>query len=200
MEDPNLNIPSNQELIDLKIGILGISFVGKSSLVYRFIYDKFLSEQEATIEEQFSKTLILENINCKLDILDTAGQDDYQSMIDTWINSVDGYILVYSIDNYESFEAIKVRYDRIIKNKKNKNFSIIVVGNKCDLTNNRKVTTEEAENYCKELNVNFLECSALENINVKETFLSCAKNLLKIQFPQLFPNGKKKRVVFVFKN
>ena len=121
MEDPNLNIPSNQELIDLKIGILGISFVGKSSLVYRFIYDKFLSEQEATIEEQFSKTLILENINCKLDILDTAGQDDYQSMIDTWINSVDGYILVYSIDNYESFEAIKVRYDRIIKNKKIKN-------------------------------------------------------------------------------
>ena len=172
--------------------------MGKSSLVYRFIYDKFLSEQEATIEEQFSKTLILENINCKLDILDTAGQDDYQSMIDTWINSVDGYILVYSIDNYESFEAIKVRYDRIIKNKKNKNFSIIVVGNKCDLTNNRKVTTEEAENYCKELNVNFLECSALENINVKETFLSCAKNLLKIQFPQLFPNGKKKKELSLF--
>ena len=198
MEDPNLNIPSNQELIDLKIGILGISFVGKSSLVYRFIYDKFLSEQEATIEEQFSKTLILENINCKLDILDTAGQDDYQSMIDTWINSVDGYILVYSIDNYESFEAIKVRYDRIIKNKKNKNFSIIVVGNKCDLTNNRKVTTEEAENYCKELNVNFLECSALENINVKETFLSCAKNLLKIQLTQLFPNGKKKKCCVCF--
>ena len=198
MEDPNLNIPSNQELIDLKIGILGISFVGKSSLVYRFIYDKFLSEQEATIEEQFSKTLILENINCKLDILDTAGQDDYQSMIDTWINSVDGYILVYSIDNYESFEAIKVRYDRIIKNKKNKNFSIIVVGNKSDLTNNRKVTTEEAENYCKELNVNFLECSALENINVKETFLSCAKTLLKIQFPQLFPNGKKKKSCLCF--
>ena len=198
MEDPNLNIPSNQELIDLKIGILGISFVGKSSLVYRFIYDKFLSEQEATIEEQFSKTLILENINCKLDILDTAGQDDYQSMIDTWINSVDGYILVYSIDNYESFEAIKVRYDRIIKNKKNKNFSIIVVGNKSDLTNNRKVTTEEAENYCKELNVNFLECSALENINVKETFLSCAKNLLKIQFPQLFHNGKKKKSCLCF--
>ena len=198
MEDPNLNIPSNQELIDLKIGILGISFVGKSSLVYRFIYDKFLSEQEATIEEQFSKTLILENINCKLDILDTAGQDDYQSMIDTWINSVDGYILVYSIDNYESFEAIKVRYDRIIKNKKNKNFSIIVVGNKSDLTNNRKVTTEEAENYCKELNVNFLECSALENINVKETFLSCAKNLLKIQFPQLFPGEKKKKSCLCF--
>ncbi len=110
--------------------------------------------------------------------MDTAGQDDYQTMLDSWIASADGFILVYSIDDKESFDVLKAKYDRIIKNKIGEKPSIIMVGNKCDLIDKRKISQEEAEKKAKSLNINFLEVSALEKINVKETFLVVAKELL----------------------
>jgi small GTP-binding protein len=77
---------------DLKIAVLGKSLVGKSALTYRFINDKFPEEHDTTIEDQYTLPIEIEGIQCKLEILDTAGQDDCQSMLDTWINSVDGVI------------------------------------------------------------------------------------------------------------
>jgi GTPase SAR1 family protein len=99
-------------------------------------------------------------------------------MMDSWIGFADGFILVYAIDDRESFEAIKGRYERIIKNKAGEKPSIIVVGNKCDLVDKRKVETSEGEELTKLWNVNFMEVSAFEKINVKETFLVVAKQLL----------------------
>ena len=196
-DNPPLNF--SVDSIDLKIAVLGKSLVGKSALTYRYIKDKFPEEHDTTIEDQYTIPIEIEGIQCKLEILDTAGQDDYQSMLDTWINSVDGFILVYSIDDKDSFESMKMRYERIIKNKGNNKFSIIVAGNKCDLEDKRKVSKEEAENYCNGLNIDFMETSALEKINVKECFLTCARNLLKIKCPKKFPSdndGKKKCFCF----
>jgi small GTP-binding protein len=99
-------------------------------------------------------------------------------MMDSWIGFADGFILVYAIDDRESFEVIKSKYDRIIKNKLGEKPSIILAGNKCDLNDKRKVESKEAENLAKMWNVNFMEVSALEKINVKETFLVVAKELL----------------------
>lgn len=110
--------------------------------------------------------------------MDTAGQDDYQTMMDSWIGFAEGFILVYAIDDRESFESIKGRYERIIKNKIGEKPSIIIVGNKCDLHDKRKVQTREGEDLAKSWKVNFLEVSAFEKINVKETFLVVAKELL----------------------
>ena len=162
--------PSNFSVdsADLKIAVLGKSLVGKSALTYRFINDKFPEEHDTTIEDQYSLPIEIEGIQCKLEILDTAGQDDYQSMLDTWINSVDGFILVYAIDDKESFESMKMRYERIVKNKGNNKYSIVIAGNKCDLENNRKVSREEGELYCKGLNIDFFFFFALEKIKVKE--------------------------------
>jgi small GTP-binding protein len=184
---------------DLKIAVLGKSLVGKSALTYRFINDKFPEEHDTTIEDQYSLPIEIEGIQCKLEILDTAGQDDYQSMLDTWINSVDGFILVYAIDDKESFESMKMRYERIVKNKGNNKYSIVIAGNKCDLENKRKVSREEGELYCKGLNIDFLECSALEKINVKECFLCVSKKLLRIKFPKAFAQeDNNKRKCFCF--
>ena len=69
-------------------------------------------------------------------------------MLDTWINSADGFILVYSIDNKESFESTKTRYDRIMKLKADQKVSVVIVGNKCDLEDKRQISREEVENYC----------------------------------------------------
>ncbi len=110
--------------------------------------------------------------------MDTAGQDDYQTMIDSWIGSADGFLLVYAVDDIESFESIKGKYERIIKNKQREKPPIIIVGNKCDLKDRRKVESKDAESMAKQLNVHFMEVSALEKINVKEAFLVIAKELL----------------------
>ena len=98
--------------------------------------------------------------------------------MDSWIGFADGFILVYAIDDPQSFEVIKGKYDRILKNKPGEKPPIIVVGNKCDLADKRKVEVKEVEALTKSWNVNFLEVSAQEKINVKETFLVVAKQLL----------------------
>ena len=101
--------------IPLKIAVLGQTLVGKSALTFRFINNKFPNEHDTTIEDAYSMSAKIDDIQCQLEILDTAGQDDYQTMLDTWINSSDGFLLVYSIDNKESFDSTKVRYERILK-------------------------------------------------------------------------------------
>ena len=187
MEDTNSNNSENS--VSLKIAVLGQSMVGKSAMTFRFINNKFPTEHDTTIEDAYSIPAKIDDIQCQLEILDTAGQDDYQTMLDTWINSADGFILVYSIDNKDSFESTKTRYDRIMKLKANQKVSIVVVGNKCDLEEKRQVTREEVESYCNENKIYFLEASALKTINIKETFLCVARGLLQIQFPEKYKKG-----------
>ena len=183
-----LEIPS--DIVTLKIAVLGKTLVGKSALTFRFIKDRFPNEHDTTIEDQYTVPTQIDGIECRLEILDTAGQDDYQTMLDTWINSVDGYILVYSIDDKDSFNSTRMRYERIVKNKGRSNYSMIIVGNKCDLESKREVSREEAEKYCMGLGVDFLETSALNKINVKESFLCVAKGLLKLKFPEKYNEDK----------
>ena len=172
------------DVIELKLAVLGQTLVGKSALTYRFISDKFPTEHDTTIEDQYKINTTIDEHNCRLEILDTAGQDDYQSMLDTWINFAEGFVLVYSIDDRESFESLKDKYDRVVKNKSDDVYSVIIVGNKCDLEDKRKVTKEEGESYAKSKGVDFMEVSALKTINVKETFVKLAHNLLEKKVTQ----------------
>ena len=185
----------------LKIAVLGQTLVGKSAMTFRFINNKFPQEHDTTIEDAYLIPAKIDDIQCQFEILDTAGQDDYQTMLDTWINSSDGFILVYSIDNKESFESTKVRYERILKLKGDQKVSIVVAGNKCDLEDSRKVKKEDAENFCRSNHLTFLETSALKVINVREAFLSCARGLLQINFPEKYKNvdgGSRKKKCFCF--
>ena len=172
------------DVIELKLAVLGQTLVGKSALTYRYISDKFPTEHDTTIEDQYKINTTIDEHNCRLEILDTAGQDDYQSMLDTWINFAEGFVLVYSIDDRESFESLKDKYDRVVKNKSDDVYSVIIVGNKCDLEDKRKVTKEEGESYAKSKGVDFMEVSALKTINVKETFVKLAHNLLEKKVTQ----------------
>ena len=177
-ERPSLN--EINESIELKIGVLGKSFVGKSALTYRYINDKFPEEHDTTIEDQYSVPVEIEGIQCKLEILDTAGQDDYQSMQETWINYGAGFLLIYSIDDMESFNEVKKKLDKVILIKSKDIYSCIIVGNKCDLGDNvRKVPKSMAEEFAKSKNVPFLEASALSTINVREAFMKVAHDLME---------------------
>ena len=165
--------------INIKIAILGKTLVGKSAITYRLICDKFPTEHDTTVEDQYKVNMTIDGKRCDLEILDTAGQDDYQTMLDTWIEFGNCYLLVYSIDDMGTFNAVKKKYERICQIKANEEFSVILVGNKCDLPESqRKVTTAEAEEYAKSQGIEFLETSALNKINVKEAFTIVVHNYL----------------------
>ena len=163
----------------IKLVVLGKSLVGKSALTYRFISDKFPTEHDTTVEDQYKTIVTVDETECELEILDTAGQDDYQTMLDTWIEFGNCYLLVYAIDDLDSFKQIKYKYDRICQVKKNEKFSVVIVGNKCDLSDNkRKITKSEAENLGKNIGVTCLEVSALTRVNVKEAFIQVVHDYL----------------------
>ena len=95
--------------------------------------------------------------------MDTAGQDDYQGMLDSWINFAEGFLLVFAINDKDSFESLVRRRDRILKLKKGQNCPIVLVGNKCDLEKERRVSQEEANDIARQWNAKYIETSASVN-------------------------------------
>ena len=170
----------NNNIINIKLVLLGKYFVGKSALIYRYISDKFPKEYDTTLEDQYKKSMTIEDIKCNVEILDTSGKDNYESMIDTWIESGNCYLLVFALDDPDSFEKIKIRYERILEIKNNnQEFSVLIIGNKCDLNESeRKVNKDEIEKFTKENGVEYLETSALNKINVKEAFTEVVHDYL----------------------
>mgnify|MGYP002524253457 CR=1 FL=1 len=103
--------------------------------------------------------------------MDTAGEEDYQNMLDQWIESAGGFILLYAINDLESFQALQPKVERIKKNEAEK-LPIVVVGNKVDLNNERKVSKQQAEEFANSIKAKYFETSALtdSNGNVKLVF------------------------------
>ena len=187
MESESTSLESIGNEINLKICLLGETLVGKTAIIIRFIDNIFSDEHDRTVEEQYTKYSRIDNVDCRFDIKDTGGQEEYQTTLDTWIKTSDAFILVYSVDSYESFEGVKTRYERIIKKKDKKKLCLIIVGNKCDI-NDRKVDKNEVENFCNENKINFIEVSALKEINISEPFLDVARQLLNKKYKRKVKN------------
>lgn len=114
--------------------------------------------------------------------MDTAGQDDYQGMLDSWINFAEGFLLVFAVNDKDSLDSLVKRRDRILKLKKGLNSPIVLVGNKCDLIGEeRKVSNEEANELARQWGAKYIETSATviyppHNITLKYRLTSIAKN------------------------
>ena len=115
----------------------------------------------------------------KFTILDTAGEEDYQNMLDQWITKANGFLLMFAINDAETFEALKEKVTRIQKNGADK-LPIILVGNKCDLQAERKISQQQAKEFAKTINGKYIETSALTNFNgnVKVVFEECANMIV----------------------
>ena len=100
-------------------------------------------------------------------------------MLDQWITSADGFLLVFAINDIDTFNALGEKVKRIQKNDAGK-FPIIVVGNKCDLNGERKISFQQAQEFAKTINAKYYETSALTdfNKNVKTVFEECAKMIV----------------------
>jgi len=172
---------------DYKLVVLGDGGVGKSALTIRFVTDNFLDEYDPTIEDSYRKPQLIDDQMALLDILDTAGQEEFSSMQDQWMRDGDGFLLVYSIISKSSFEEVRLLYDKILRTKDTDKVPLVLVGNKCDLATGRDVETSEGEDLARSWDCPFYETSAKMKINNEACFERLVKEIRRLDKPP--PNG-----------
>ena len=153
-----------------KIILIGDTSVGKTNILSRFIRNEFDENSKSTIGVEFgTKNFNLNDKIIKAQIWDTAGQERYRSITSVYYKGAQGCLLVYDITKKPTFENID-RWISDLKNSGDENLSIILIGNKCDLENERKVTKEEAKEKAQFYKLAFIETSALNGTNIEKAF------------------------------
>ncbi|KAG6832813.1 hypothetical protein H0H92_009432 [Tricholoma furcatifolium] len=162
--------------------------VGKSALTIQFIQSHFVDEYDPTIEDSYRKQCVIDDEVALLDVLDTAGQEEYGAMREQYMRTGEGFLLVYSITSRNSFEEISTFHQQILRVKDQDNFPVIVVANKCDLEYERQVGmngplsqvySSEGRDLAKHFGCKFIETSAKQRINVDEAFSNLVREIRK---------------------
>ncbi|CAH1108957.1 unnamed protein product [Psylliodes chrysocephalus] len=143
-----------------KVIMVGSGGVGKSALTLQFMYDEFVEDYEPTKADSYRKKILLDGEDVQIDILDTAGQEDYAAIRDNYFRSGEGFLCIFSITEDESFQATQEFREQILRVKNDENIPFLLVGNKCDLEDKRKVSLQEANDRAKQWGVPYVETSA----------------------------------------
>ncbi|KAF9113145.1 Ras GTPase [Mortierella sp. AM989] len=167
----------NQLMREYKLVVVGGGGVGKSALTIQFIQSHFVDEYDPTIEDSYRKQCVIDDEVALLDVLDTAGQEEYSAMREQYMRSGEGFLLVYSITSRNSFEEISTFYQQILRVKDKDFFPIILVANKCDLEHERQVSTHEGRELAKQFSSRLIETSAKQRINVDESFYNLVREI-----------------------
>lgn len=164
-------------LAKYKLVFLGDQSVGKTSIITRFMYDKFDNTYQATIGIDFlSKTMYLEDRTVRLQLWDTAGQERFRSLIPSYIRDSSVAVVVYDVSNRQSF-LNTVRWIEEVRNERGSDVIIVLVGNKTDLVDKRQVSIEEGDAKARDFSVIFIETSAKAGFNIKALFRKIAAAL-----------------------
>jgi len=168
-----------QFLREYKLVVVGGGGVGKSALTIQFIQSHFVDEYDPTIEDSYRKQCVIDDEVALLDVLDTAGQEEYGAMREQYMRTGEGFLLVYSITSRNSFEEISTFHQQILRVKDKDSFPVIVVANKCDLEFERQVGMNEGRDLAKHFGCRFIETSAKQRINVDEAFSNLVREIRK---------------------
>lgn len=180
---------ANRSSILVKVVMVGPGGVGKSSLTLQFMYNDFVDEYEPTKADSYRKDVSIDGEEVNLDIMDTAGQEEYANVRDNYLRSGDGFLCVFSLTERESFRAAREIREQILRVKSGQvdegDIPFILVGNKNDLTDKRQVSEEEALNLALQWKCKYIETSAKTCLNVDNAFYDIMRQILEV---------KKKRV------
>jgi len=161
-----------------KVIVVGGGGAGKSALTQMFMYNNFVEEYDPTTADSYRKIHEVDGVKCQLDILDTAGQEEY--MRDNYYRLGEGFLIVYSITMRDTFRSVSRFYDHIIqvKAKEEGELPMMLVGSKCDLVDQRQVPTSEGEELAKKLKCPFYETSSKTKHNVDEVFSELVRRVI----------------------
>ena len=163
-----------------KVLLLGDSTVGKTCVLLKYTDKIFQDTHMMTIGLDYRlKTMKLQNgQDVKLQIWDTAGQDRFRSITKNYYKGSNGIILIYDVTSLKTFENVKSWVSQIHEEISDK-VVIYLVGNKVDMEEERKVTTEEGQKLAEELGVPFIETSAKSGLNIDEIFIDIVERIHK---------------------
>ena len=162
-----------------KVLLLGNSDVGKSSLLLRYVDSVWNDAFVPTIGVDFKvKTLTINEKKVKMQIWDTAGQERFRTVVSTYFRGAHGILLLYDVTNRDSFKNLESWLIEIEKNAKEKVLKILI-GNKCDLTDDREIQSDEGKAFALRNGMEFMETSAKMNTNVSEAFETLGKLMIE---------------------
>lgn len=166
----------------VRIVVVGSGGVGKSSLTLQFMYNDFVVEYEPTKADCYRKDMSIDGDHITLDIMDTAGQEEYVNVRDNYLRAGDGFLCVFSLTERESFRATRDLREQILRVKSNHpEIPMILIGNKTDLTAQRQVSEEEALALALDWKCKYMETSAKTRLNVENAFYDVARHVMKLK-------------------
>ena len=179
--------------MEYKLVVVGGGGVGKSALTIQFIQNHFINEYDPTIEDSYRKQVTIDTEpTCLLDILDTAGQEEYSAMRDQYMRTGQGFLCVYNITSRASFDEIGTFHEQILWVKDANKVPMVLCGNKCDLESERQVQISEGVELGKSYVCPFMETSARTRTNVEECFFELVREIRRTIGPSKKPLKNKK--------
>jgi len=177
-----------------KVIVVGAGGTGKSALTLQFMYDEFVVDHEPTKADSYRKNVTIpgEAEESAIDILDTAGQEDYAAIRDNYLRSGEGFLCVFALDDRVSFTEVADFHDQILRvHEQGK--PMILVGNKADLADSRAVSTEEGRILAQKWGIPYIETSAKTKNNVDKAFFDLMRNIKDQKTGPGGKRGKKKK-------
>ncbi|CAH1800035.1 unnamed protein product [Owenia fusiformis] len=176
-----------------KLVVVGGGGVGKSALTIQFIQSYFVTDYDPTIEDSYTKQCVIDDVVARLDILDTAGQEEFSAMREQYMRSGEGFLLVFSVADRSSFDQIYKFHKQILRVKDRDEFPMILVGNKADLEHQRRITHDEGASIARELKIPYIEASAKVRMNVDQAFYDLVRIVRKFQADERPPVKQHRR-------
>ena len=168
--------------INIKVVLVGDTGVGKTSIIDRYINDKYDQNQKTTLVSSYTfKQLDIKKYNktVSLDIWDTAGQELYRSLSKNFYLNASVGILVYDVTRKTSFDSLKNYWYEQLRTFGEEKMVFQIVGNKIDMYQKEEISEEEARNYAKSIRAGFHLISCRDNVGIKDLFEDCGKKYLE---------------------
>ncbi|XP_011504934.1 PREDICTED: ras-related protein Rab-22A isoform X1 [Ceratosolen solmsi marchali] len=166
--------------VEGKVVLLGSQGVGKTSMINRYVNKSFNNNVNPTIGAAFfTCTINLDNAKVKFQVWDTAGQERFKSMAPMYYRNANAAFLVFDITEYNTFTSVKSWVTELKRNVEG-TMVLILVGNKLDLADMRKVDSEECRKYAESIGASYYEISVLHDEGVEQVFLAASFGLLKL--------------------
>ncbi|CAH1385086.1 unnamed protein product [Tenebrio molitor] len=182
--------PPNEQTPTVKLVVVGDGGVGKSAITIQFFQRLFVTDYDPTIEDSYLQHVEVDGQCCILDVLDTAGQEEFSAMQEQYMRKGDGFLLVYSVTDKNSYENIINFHTQILRVKDRDTYPMLLVANKVDLVHLRKITEEQGRELAHKLGIPYIETSAKDPpVNIDATF----HEVVRIIRNQPQPDNEKQR-------